>query len=637
MGAPLSVSRNFLVHVHKEENPPSFCMLFKCLSFALAMLAITLACTFSLTFIQPIKAYALEDLNVYVGYAGGPYYLKASFTAEELEALADDTLYTYTGVDNGYFLNKFIAQGIPLDKLFNNYTASKDITGNNAGVNTNSLWRIFFATTSEEDRYNQLGFDGTGNEAWYWGRYKNHESRSLDINQTPRYYYTNYPLYFNFDTKQIYVDENGSKESIISDSGVTVPSLLAIRYVKERVKSIASWEAMDETYTTVSSLPRTDNRLIFGQTSPTDKDVTNSVHDIAAIYCVYSGRPTVSIAENDELEALKGRIGETITLHASITSADPLISTKGVEDIVWSSSDTSIAKVVSNGDGSAKVTIVGKGDVKITATFGNSSYEEFVSSTSATVSGPGGSGWRGEDEGTGWNYGEGDGEQGPGAGGNNGSGNANTDNELTNPGNGDVDQAGTEEGEPDGGNDVSGETDKISAGTDAEGVADAGAGDEPKELSKKDMIPISLSSGTSLKEAKETVAGAGGNSSASKGDDKQETSGGSEIDDTEEEDPESTEVEEDYEELPEEVLQELAEQEEVEEDTYTTAYKLNLEEVETQETATDTTPLPKGVIALMLTVCALGGLCEAVFYRRSLDKSVPSNKKGRIWTISKAS
>lgn len=355
------------------------------------------------------KAYATQPLTVYVGYSGGPYYTKHTYSTEELESLADPFYYAYSAIDKKPSLVKYVAWGVPLEKIYAN--SIDPVVG--TSVNQSALWRIAFDTDDDYKPDNGV----YGNDRWYWNYYNNYETGSvLNPAKSPRYYYSAFDRCFDFSTQEII----SSKSDELVASGSLVPTILALKYVKERVKTEEEWNRLDnlasgsvpgslETSGTVDAR----NRLLFGQTMPREQEVENEVHSVTGLYCIYQGRPKVTL----DTSQINGSIGDTVQVRATIDAVDDLIVREGPGDVTWTSEDENVATVVGNGDGTASVTIHGKGDVKITASFGKSSSSEFQTESSLNVSGPGGSGWREEGEGDGWDYGDGDGEKGPGAGG----------------------------------------------------------------------------------------------------------------------------------------------------------------------------------------------------------------------------
>lgn len=406
-----------------------------------AALFLSLFLVISATFFPPAfheKAYATQPLTVYVGYSGGPYYEKHVYSASELEALADPCFYAYSAIDKKPSLVKYVAWGVPLETIFS--SSVDPIVG--TSVNISALWRLAFDTDDDYKPDNGV----YGNDRWYWDYYNGYASgHVLNPAVSSRYYFSDFDKYFDFVTESIIA----SKWDDLAASGVRVPTILALKYVKVRVASEEQWQDLDASLDT-NDIPGslnnagavdTRNRLIFGQTSPDEQEVENEVHSVTGLYCIYQGRPTVTLDKTQ----ITGNIGDTVTVRAIVSAVDDLIVAEGPKDVVWTSADESVATVESNGDGTASVTIHGKGDVRITASFGQSSSSEFTTEASANVSGPGGSGWRGEGEGEGWSYGDGDGERGPGT---NGAGDSSDDSGV-----------GNEEGDPadelDGGSDAS--------------------------------------------------------------------------------------------------------------------------------------------------------------------------------------
>lgn len=339
---------------------------------ALLTLVLSLAAVAVVCLMPAQRAWA--DLTVYVGYAGGPYYEKKTYTEAELWALSDGVIYEYSSIDSGGALRKGFGVGVTLTSLFTN-----------AGIDPNSMWRFYFSTSD-----NYIEDDGgSGTDAWYFS----------NLESTPRYYYPDLISYFDFATGSI---ESQEAMSLMEQTREHTPSILALESSYEKVFS-----ADDEAWTDLSSIDRRDSgyRLMYGQTAPNVSNMRTSAHSIQAVTCILGGNEGVNIPEVDlgtSADRLEMKVGESITLTPSLRSEDSTVSEMGVHDISWSTSDPEVATVVQNEDGSITITIVGEGTVSIGYSFGNSPYEAYQTKGSFGMSGTGGDGsGEGEDDGGG--------------------------------------------------------------------------------------------------------------------------------------------------------------------------------------------------------------------------------------------
>lgn len=336
------------------------------LALAFALLLSVLACL-----VPTQRAWA--DLTVYVGYAGGPYYEKKTYTEAELWALSDGTIYEYSGVDAGGALRKGFGVGVTMYNLFTN-----------AGIDPDSMWRFFFST---EDNY-IVDDGGAGTDAWYYS----------NLEYTPRYYYPDLVNYFNFDTGEI---ESEEAMGLIEQTRERTPTILALESSYGKVFSVD-----DETWTDLSDIDRRDSgyRLLYGQTAPNVSNSRTSAHSIKAVTCILGGNEGTNLPEVDlgiDDGHLEMEVGESYTFFPTLKSEDPTVSKNGIHDVTWRSSDETVATVRQNDDGSVTITIVGEGEVSIGYSFGNSPYDAYRTSGQFGMSGTGSGNGEGSGEGGG--------------------------------------------------------------------------------------------------------------------------------------------------------------------------------------------------------------------------------------------
>jgi hypothetical protein len=408
-------------------------------------------CVWGVLFAQPVHAFA-DDLSVFVGYPGGPYYEKASFSDAQLRAMSDGTIYEYSTFDAGTFLRKGFGTGPRLDTVFSS-----------AGVSPWAVWRFYFGTA---DGY--IGDDGGyGEGAWYYSELAG-----------SKFYFPTYPQWYDFGS------------GTISDAGVDalwasareVPTIIAVESSFQRVTG------PDDPHWDTQTLSTTQgNRLLFGQAGPLSADARFAAHSVRSLTCIMGGRPTITF----DVPVVEGRIGESFTVTPHISADDPLVERLGIYDIHWESSDESVATVTQNADGTITVMIVGAGSVSIDARFGDSPLDEFVARAGVGVSGTGtGTGeGTGEGDGTGGGSGTGSGEgSGTGEGDGSGSGDAGDGS-----GSGNDDGSGSGSGDDD---DDDGSGDPGSGGGDNKvdviggGQADDGADDNNSNPPEGDALLI---------------------------------------------------------------------------------------------------------------------------------------------------
>ncbi len=317
---------------------------------------------------------AFADITFYVGYAGGPFYEKATFTDAEIRAMSDGVLYEYSCFDAGNYLRKAYGRGVELDTLVLA-----------AGIEDWDMWRFVFSTV---DKYQDEAtlVDGYGNTAWYF-------STLLE----GRFYFPDLISHFDFTTRTSIYDPDE-----LWNTAVAVPTILAYESSFTRVFS------EDDINWTNEELVSSSNayRLLYGQTEPTVGDARNSAHSYQSVFCLIGGEDSTNIATIGvgELEvllvegALNGVVGETYTFMPTLDSSDETVSSAGVKDIVWVSTDENVFTVTVNEDGSVTLTFVGEGEAELCANYGESKYYAFMNTAYWGVSGGEG---EGDDEGAG--------------------------------------------------------------------------------------------------------------------------------------------------------------------------------------------------------------------------------------------
>ena len=260
--------------------------------------------------------YTANTLTIEVGYFGGPFYEKYTFTLDELKNM-DLVHADYTFIDNMPSVIIDHVEGVRLSDILER-----------AGIDLNSVETFYFWT---EDVASSYFTSFTKKEL-------------IDI---PRYCY--YSLPENFD-----YDEGKGNEYADSD-GQLVDTVIALSDDWGRCISGATFGS---DYTDLNI--NTRFRLIFGQKDTETPTACRSAKWIHSIVVELGGAPTLSI---DSPSILDLEVGSLFRTEASIETADPVISENA--DIEWSSSDDSVATVDSDGN----VTVHSEGTAIITASF----------------------------------------------------------------------------------------------------------------------------------------------------------------------------------------------------------------------------------------------------------------------------
>jgi hypothetical protein len=261
--------------------------------------------------------YAAGDLTVTVGYFGGPYYEKKTFTLEELWSMnlvRDD----YTFIDNMPSVIIDHVAGVPL----------ADIT-EAAGIDLASV-----------QNYNFWTLDKTG--SYYTSMTKSY------LIDTPRYCYYSLPDNFDYDL--------GEGNAYAAADARWAPTLIALADDWNRVIAGASFGSDYQNLNT-----NTRFRLIFGQTDTRERTASRSAKWIHKIEITLGGAPSLTL----DRTALEGKVGSRLHIEARLRAADPAV-TAGAQ-IQWESSDPDIASVDQNGE----IVILAGGRAVITAHYGD--------------------------------------------------------------------------------------------------------------------------------------------------------------------------------------------------------------------------------------------------------------------------
>lgn len=277
----------------------------------------------------PARADAVTDtLSVYVGYYGGPYYLKHTYRWSDLDDLYGGALdshkeaYTYysgsrAAVDSarGFYLSDFLQY---------------------ADVDMNSIASLDFYTKDHTT-----------------GAYRTFTRYSLL--DAPRYYFPN--LAANETTGKPYARNGGS----LWDGAQRVETMLALEDNWE-------WDADGSDYTAPSTSSRF--RLLFGQLTPEESMTSAAAKYVYAIYVTFSGTPQLTAKAPD----LSLKIGSNYQMTVGVSAEDSLLDSYVRKNIKWSSSDSSVIAV----DSAGKLAVKKAGKAVVKASFGQSSVSVTV-------------------------------------------------------------------------------------------------------------------------------------------------------------------------------------------------------------------------------------------------------------------
>jgi hypothetical protein len=293
---------------------------------ALASLVLALAPPFAASALDDdaFGGYAADALTVKVGYFGGPYYEKAVFALEDLWAM--EVLYEdYTLIDNMPSVVIDHVAGVTLADLMDA-----------AGVDLASVQSFNFWTNDKQGAY-----------------YTSLTKRFLL--DTPRYRYYSLPDNFDYDT--------GAGNAYATADAARVPTVLALADDWNRVLAGASFGS---DYLRLDT--NTRFRLVFGQTDAHTRTASNSAKWVHSIEVTLGGAPTLTM----DASVLELEVGSRFRSEASLVDTDPVIAANA--EIVWSSSDESVASVDANGE----ITVHREGAATVTARFGDASASVLV-------------------------------------------------------------------------------------------------------------------------------------------------------------------------------------------------------------------------------------------------------------------
>jgi hypothetical protein len=272
---------------------------------------------------------AADTLTVKVGYFGGPYYTKRVFELDELWELDVQTL-DYTFIDNMPSVVITHVAGVTLADILDA-----------AGIDAGSSQSFNFWTNDKQ------------------GGYYTSLTKTFLLD-TPRYCYYSLPDNFDYDY--------GRGNEYADLDSQRVPTVIALADDWNRALAGASFGS---DYMSLNTFTRF--RLVYGQTDIVTRTASNSAKWVHSIEVTLGGAPTMTMDES----ALELEVGSKLRREARVNAADPVISENA--EIIWSSSDPSVAEVDENGE----ITMRSEGTATITASLGEQSVSVTVSGKAA--------------------------------------------------------------------------------------------------------------------------------------------------------------------------------------------------------------------------------------------------------------
>jgi hypothetical protein len=272
---------------------------------------------------------AADTLTLTVGYFGGPYYDKKTFTVDELWAM-DVQYVEYTVIDNMPSVVIEHAAGVTLADLLDA-----------AGIDLGSAQSFNFWTNDKE------------------GGYYNSFTKSSLVD-TPRYCYYSLPDNFDYDY--------GRGNELATADKARVPAMIALADDWKRALAGASFGS---DYMGLNESTRF--RLVYGQTDAVTRTASDSAKWISKIEVTLGGAPTLTM----DASALELTVGSRFRSIATVSAADPAIAANA--GIGWESSDAGVATVDADGE----ISVHAEGSATITARYAGQSVSVLVRGTAA--------------------------------------------------------------------------------------------------------------------------------------------------------------------------------------------------------------------------------------------------------------
>lgn len=275
--------------------------------------------------LQSVNANAVDKLTIKIGYYGwspSDYVEKAVFTASDLYDMGCVTSdYSYWDGSKRVAIDS--SMGVPLSTILDA-----------AGIDQSSIANLDFWTADS---------GGGAFTSFTWQQ----------LLGTKRYYFKNLPAYFSYDDDgNVVCDEDGAW-----DEARRVSPMMAL-------EENWTWYEIGTQDATGTDNYGTANRfrLNFGQTDPMERRTFNSAKMVHTIYVMFSGSPVLTSGESN----IDGKVGSTHQLKITAAAADEALEGVVQNNVVWSSSDSSIVEVDENGN----LTFLKKGTAVVTAESG---------------------------------------------------------------------------------------------------------------------------------------------------------------------------------------------------------------------------------------------------------------------------
>ncbi|MDR1206754.1 MAG: Ig-like domain-containing protein [Peptococcaceae bacterium] len=281
-----------------------------------------------------------DTLAVYVGYYGGPYYLKQEYHWTELDDLYGGALDTHEAAYSYYSGSRVAvdsARGFYLSD-FLQY----------AGVDLNSTASLDFYTKDHTS-----------------GAYRSFTKYAML--DAPRYYFPNMTV--DEATEELAPRGGGS----LWDGALQVETMMALEDNWE-------WDAEGTNFTNPGTSSRF--RLLFGQLEPAEAMTSASAKYVYAIYVTFSGMPILTAEEQD----LSVKIGSDYRVTVNVAAEDSLLDEYVKDNLVWSSNNTDAVEVDMYGNLKVKQ----NGEAVVTVTFGETSASVVVAVDGEADGGSGG-------------------------------------------------------------------------------------------------------------------------------------------------------------------------------------------------------------------------------------------------------
>ena len=277
-------------------------------------------------------AMATDSLTIKVGYQGGPFMTKATYSWKDLDELYGGNLSSHQVVYSYFSGNRSEARNVVVSARG---FYLKDLL-EYAGIDLNSIYGFEFYTDDQKV-----------------GAFTSFTKKELL--DTPRYYYPNMGV--DDYGKQIALDGGD-----MTRGATQVQSMFALEDNWE-------WDAIDSNFSSMS--PSGRFHLLFGQENVTESRTSQAAKYVHTINVIFAGAPVIGTESSIDL-----KVGSDYRVQVNVTAADTQLENYIKDNLVWSSNNTDIIEV----DQYGKLTVKGDGTAVITAVSGDT-----VGTVSVTV------------------------------------------------------------------------------------------------------------------------------------------------------------------------------------------------------------------------------------------------------------